>query len=120
MKLLAIDHVQLGMPVGKEERAAEFYANILGLKQVSKPAQLANRGGAWFENDSVKVHLGVEQDFRPARKAHPAFVLDDISTLLCLLKEKGYQITPAETMNGIERVHVNDPFGNRIELIGSK
>jgi len=118
--VLAIDHVQLAMPVGQEERAAEFYAGILGLKQVPKPAELANRGGVWFENDSVKVHLGVEPDFRPARKAHPAFVVDDISALLSLLKEKGYQTTPAETMNGIERFHVNDPFGNRIELMGIK
>ncbi len=119
MKLIAIDHVQLAMPVGEEKRAQEFYVDILGLKQVPKPTALAQRGGAWFENESVKVHLGVEVDFRPARKAHPAFIVEDLSELITMLKNKGYSITDAEPMTGIERVHVNDPFGNRIELMGT-
>lgn len=119
MKITAIDHVQLAMPAGEEQRAAQFYADILGLKQVPKPVELAHRGGAWFENDSVKVHLGVEADFRPARKAHPAFVVEDLSSLVALLKDRGYLITPAESLAGIERVHVADPFGNRIELISA-
>ncbi|MES1196319.1 MAG: VOC family protein [Steroidobacter sp.] len=120
MRVVAIDHVQLSMPAGEEGRAREFYEDILGLKQIPKPAELAVRGGAWFENDSVKVHLGVEQDFRPARKAHPAFVIEDLRGLIRLLNNKGYAITPAESMGDIERVHVNDPFGNRIELMTVK
>ena len=119
MKVIAIDHVQLAMPAGSEQRAAEFYADILGLKQVPKPAVLAQRGGAWFENDSVKIHLGVEHDFRPARKAHPALVVDDLKSLIALLQNKGFPITPAEKMGSVDRVHVNDPFGNRIELISA-
>ncbi|HVY23526.1 MAG TPA: VOC family protein [Steroidobacteraceae bacterium] len=119
MKITVIDHVQLSMPVGEEQRAREFYEGVLGLKQVPKPAELAVRGGAWFENDSVKVHLGVEADFRPARKAHPAFVVEDLSSLIALLQDRGYLITPAETLDGVERVHVADPFGNRIELINA-
>ena len=117
MKITAIDHVQLAMPAGEEVRAKEFYEDILGLKQVPKPAELAMRGGAWFENECVKVHLGVEQDFCPARKAHPAFVVEELASLISLLKDKGYLITPAESLEGIMRVHVADPFGNRIELI---
>jgi catechol 2,3-dioxygenase-like lactoylglutathione lyase family enzyme len=117
MRITAIDHVQLSMPAGEEMRAREFYADILGLRQVPKPAVLAQRGGAWFENGSVKVHLGVETDFRPARKAHPAFVVEALQELVAVLKDKGYPVTDAEPMSGIERVHIDDPFGNRIELM---
>ena len=117
MKIIAIDHVQLAMPVGEELLAEAFYVDILGLKRVAKPDGLAQRVGAWFENDSVKVHLGVEEKFHAARKAHPAFVVDELRELVLILKEKGYPITPAEPMTGIERIHVSDPFGNRIELI---
>ena len=120
MRIIAIDHVQLSMPVGEEARAKEFYADILGLKQVPKPEALALRGGAWFENDKVKVHLGVENGFRPARKAHPAFIVDGIDELIAVLNSKGYLVTVAEPMPGIERVHVDDPFGNRIELMEVK
>src|SRR6187551_1552795 len=73
--VVAIDHVQLAMPAGGEDRARAFYAGILGLAEVPKPPPLAPRGGCWFESDTVKVHLGVEPDFQPATKAHPAFVV---------------------------------------------
>ena len=119
MKVIAIDHVQLSMPIGEEQRAVEFYVDILGLKQVPKPEALAQRGGAWFEDEFVKIHLGVEHDFRAARKAHPAFVVEDLRSLIKLLNDRGYAITPAEKMGDVERVQVNDPFGNRIELIAS-
>jgi catechol 2,3-dioxygenase-like lactoylglutathione lyase family enzyme len=117
MRITAIDHVQLSMPAGQEARAKEFYADILGLKQVPKPEALAQRGGVWFENESVKVHLGVENEFRPARKAHPAFIVEGMRELIAVLKSNGYPVTVAESMAGIERVHVADPFGNRIELM---
>lgn len=119
MKLVAIDHVQLAMPEGQEAKAVLFYVDILGMKQVAKPAS-TSPGGEWFENDSVKLHLGVEKDFRPARKAHPALLVEELDVLLTMLREKGYQITAAEDMDGLRRAHVNDPFGNRIELISSQ
>jgi len=119
MKLIAIDHVQLAIPEGGEARAKSFYEDILGLKQVPKPAS-TSPGGAWFENGSVKLHVGVEKDFRPARKAHPALLVEELDVLVTLLQQKGYNITPAEQMDGFERVHVNDPFGNRIELMATR
>ncbi len=73
MRIVAIDHVQLAMPAGEEDKARAFYNGLLGLAEVAKPAELAKRGGAWFEVGSMKVHLGVESEFVPARKAHPAF-----------------------------------------------
>lgn len=89
------------------------------MKQIQKPQSLAQRGGAWFENGLVKVHLGVESDFGRARKAHPAFVIEGLGSLISLLSDKGYLITPAETVGGFARVYVADPFGNRIELISA-
>jgi catechol 2,3-dioxygenase-like lactoylglutathione lyase family enzyme len=117
--LLAIDHVQLAMPAGAEDRARAFYVGILGLAEVPKPPALAVRGGCWFEHGSVKVHLGVEADFRPARKAHPAFVVDDLDALLERCRAVGSTIVPAEDIAGTRRFHVDDPFGNRLELISS-
>jgi len=119
MKLIGIDHVQLAMPEGQEEQARSFYGEILGLKQVPKPAG-TNPGGVWFENDSVKLHLGVEKDFRPARKAHPALIVEGFNELLTILRQHGHTVTPAGKLNDVERVHVSDPFGNRIELISAR
>jgi len=85
MPIERLDHVQLAMPAGGEDAARRFYDETLGIPEVQKPAHLAKRGGCWFENGSVKIHLGVEQDFRPARKAHPALVVSDLSALIeCL------------------------------------
>jgi len=82
-----------------------------------KPAHLAERGGCWFEAAELKVHLGVEKDFVPARKAHPAFIVDHLSLLVARLKTAGCTITPDEPLDGYDRTYVNDPFGNRIELV---
>jgi catechol 2,3-dioxygenase-like lactoylglutathione lyase family enzyme len=120
MRITGIDHVQLAMPAGQEEAAREFYARTLGIPEVPKPPDLARRGGAWFEDGAVKVHLGVEADFRPARKAHPAFIVQDLATLVATLRSKGHEIVPADGVPGIFRVHVADPFGNRLELIDSR
>ena len=86
MTVLALHHVQLAMPSGREDNARAFYAGLLWLAEVAKPFHLAHRGGCWFEEGAVKVHLGVEVGFAPARKAHPAFVVDDLSRLsqVCL------------------------------------
>ena len=117
MRVTGIDHVQLSMPAGQEDIAREFYARTLGIPEVPKPPELAKRGGAWFEAGAVKIHLGVEADFRPARKAHPALVVEDLSTLVATLRSKGHEVVPAAGVAGYVRVHVFDPFGNRIELM---
>lgn len=117
MRVARIDHVQLAIPVGGEDRARRFYRNLLGLPEVPKPTHLAARGGCWFERADLKIHLGVDPNFRPARKAHPALVINDLAALIAALKTEGYSIQPDEPLDGHERAYVDDPFGNRIELI---
>jgi catechol 2,3-dioxygenase-like lactoylglutathione lyase family enzyme len=114
----AIDHVQLAMPVGKEQTAIDFYSGVLGMTEVPKPLELAKRGGCWFASGLVQVHLGVEADFRPARKAHPALRCNDYDFLLSKLQLAGVEIVQAADTPGVRRCHIHDPFGNRIELIG--
>lgn len=117
MTLLAIDHVQLAMPAGRESDARAFYAGILGLTEVAKPEDLAKRGGCWFESAAVKVHLGVDPDFHAAAKAHPAFLVDDVKRLEMAAAQAGYRTAADAPLEGYERIHVYDPFGNRIELM---
>jgi catechol 2,3-dioxygenase-like lactoylglutathione lyase family enzyme len=117
MTMRAIDHVQLAMPAGGEDRASAFYETLLGIPRVAKPAHLARRGGCWFETGTVRIHLGVEADFRPARKAHPALVVDGLSAVVDRLAEAGVPVTSDEPLAGYERIYVDDPFGNRIELM---
>ncbi len=118
MTILSIHHVQLAMPANQEDSARAFYVHILGLTEIPKPAELAKRGGAWFESDQVQLHLGVENDFRPARKAHPAFMVDDLDALLEKIQIAGYEWDQSQPpLEGFKRAHVFDPFGNRIELM---
>ena len=118
MTILSIDHVQIAMPAGEEEKARAFYINMLGFTEISKPAELAKRGGAWFESGNVQLHLGVEVDFKPARKAHPAFIIDDLDSLIANAQAAGYETdTSQPPLDGYKRAHVFDPFGNRIELM---
>ncbi|MDE3206099.1 MAG: VOC family protein [Acidobacteriota bacterium] len=117
MKVCAVDHVQLAMPSGDEDRARWFYAELLGIDEKPKPAKLAARGGCWFERGPLKIHLGVEQDFRPARKAHPALLVEDLPSLVDKLVAAGVEIRDDEPLEGYRRVYVDDPFGNRIELL---
>jgi catechol 2,3-dioxygenase-like lactoylglutathione lyase family enzyme len=113
-----IDHIQLAMPKGEEDRARAFYADILGLEELPKPAQLAARGGAWFRSGDVNLHLGVDPDFRPAKKGHPALRCTDYDALLTHLRERGIEITPDDLpFDGKPHCYINDPFGNRIELL---
>jgi catechol 2,3-dioxygenase-like lactoylglutathione lyase family enzyme len=116
MRILEIDHVQLAMPPGREDEARSFYSGLLGIPEAPKPSELAKRGGAWFETDGVKIHLGVEADFHPARKAHPALVVDDLQALVGILREAGVEVV-ADALAGYDRVYVSDPFGNRLELM---
>lgn len=117
MKVYAIDHVQLAMPPNEEDRARAFYSGVLGLQEIPKPANLASNGGVWFEQEYLKIHLGVEQDFRPARKAHPALLVESLHTLIERCQHAGYPSVAAEPIDGYQRVHIFDPFGNRIELM---
>jgi catechol 2,3-dioxygenase-like lactoylglutathione lyase family enzyme len=111
--IVGIDHVQLAMPSGLEANAREFYAGVLGIPEVPKPAELAGRGGAWFESGTVKIHLGVESDFRPAKKAHPGLLVDNLADVVRALTNSGYHVR----FEGSQHAYVADPFGNRIELI---
>ena len=116
----AIDHVQLAMPQGEEARARRFYCDLLGMEEVPKPPELAKRGGCWFASGEVQIHLGVENDFRPARKAHPALRCRDYEALLQRLREAGVEWKEALDIPGVCRCHIHDPFGNRIELIAQE
>lgn len=118
MTILSIDHVQIAMPAGEENQARVFYIELLGFYEIPKPAELAKRGGAWFESGNVQLHLGVEADFRVARKAHPAFIVDDLDGLIEKIKTAGYETdTSQPPLDGYKRAHIFDPFGNRIELM---
>jgi catechol 2,3-dioxygenase-like lactoylglutathione lyase family enzyme len=117
MTLRSMDHVLLAMPPDKEAEARAFYRDLLGIPEVKKPDNLARRGGCWFERGPVKIHLGVEQDFRPARKAHPAFLVEDVRALKAKVAAAGYNVSEDEPLAGYERMYVYDPFGNRIELM---
>jgi catechol 2,3-dioxygenase-like lactoylglutathione lyase family enzyme len=118
-RLTAIDHVQLAVPAGPDaEAAAEaFYGGLLGLDRIPKPPELAVRGGCWFESGAVKVHLGVEEEFRPARKAHPALVVQGLEELVRALEGAGHPVRRVEDVPGMPQCFVDDPFGNRIELV---
>ncbi len=116
-EVVGIHHVQLAMPPGREEEAEAFYSGVLGLTCVPKPAPLAGRGGCWFRASGAEVHLGVEEDFRPARKAHPALRVLGLPGLRRRLEDAGAAVTEEPPLEGWTRLHTADPFGNRIELI---
>lgn len=112
-----IHHVQVAIPPGGEERARRFYGTLLGLAEVPKPAALQARGGVWFATGNVQLHLGVDADFRPARKAHVALEVRDLQSLRAHLDEAGYRTGEDEPLPGYQRCYVADPFGNRTELL---
>ena len=114
-----LDHVQLASPAGSEELCDDFYVGLLGFKTLEKPPILAARGGRWYQRDEAVVHLGVEEDFLPAKKAHPALVIDYYEGLMARLEQAGVVVRPDESIPGVRRCHVEDPVGNRIELIDS-
>ncbi len=115
--VVALDHLQLAMPRGREAEARAFYGDILGLRELTKPANLAARGGVWFELGTQQLHLGVENDFHPAKKAHPAFLVRDLGRLRARLEQEGYKPYEDEPLDGYQRCYVADPFGNRLELM---
>lgn len=113
----AIDHVQLAAPAGCEDAARRFFGEILGMQEVPKPPLLAKRGGVWFASGEVQIHIGIEPDFRPAHKAHPALQCRNYDALITRLRAAGIEVVEAEDIPGVRRAHVHDPFGNRIELV---
>jgi catechol 2,3-dioxygenase-like lactoylglutathione lyase family enzyme len=116
-EILALDHVQLAMPAGQEAQARAFYRDVLGLAEEPKPANLAVRGGVWFRAGTLRLHLGVDPDFRPARKAHAALLVIGLTALAARCKAAGFTVVTDEPLEGFERVYVFDPFGNRLELL---
>jgi catechol 2,3-dioxygenase-like lactoylglutathione lyase family enzyme len=111
-----IDHVQVAAPAGCEEAARAFYGRLLGLEELPKPASLAARGGCWFRAGAQELHVGVEDAFAPARKAHPGLVVDDLEALRSRLAAAGIAVRDDNTIPGAVRLYVDDPFGNRLEL----
>jgi catechol 2,3-dioxygenase-like lactoylglutathione lyase family enzyme len=117
MTIVGLDHVQLAMPKGREDDADAFYRDLLGFTVVPKPEPLAARGGRWYEVGDVHVHLGVDADFRAATKAHPALVVDDLDALAARLEVAGVTPRWEDDQPGMRHFYVDDPFGNRLELI---
>ena len=115
--IVGLHHVQLAVPAGSEPALREFYGGVLGMTEVTKPAALAARGGAWFRSGATELHLGVESDFRPARKAHPALLVDDLDALTARLAAAGQDVRWDDLLPGHRRCYVEDPCGNRLELL---
>ena len=118
-EIVRLDHVQLAMPPGREEEAEAFYSGLLGFERLPKPPALAARGGCWFARGLVALHLGVEQDFRPARKAHPALVVDDLPALEGALRAAGVEVRPNGDRPPGTGAYADDPFGNRLEFMAA-
>jgi catechol 2,3-dioxygenase-like lactoylglutathione lyase family enzyme len=118
MALQRIDHVQVAGPPGCEPAARTFYGEILGLREVQKPPALADRGGVWFALGTQELHVGVEQDFRPAHRAHPALTSTRIDELAGRLATAGARVDWNDDIGGVRRFYTADPFGNRLEIVG--
>ncbi|MGX1976256.1 VOC family protein [Streptomyces kronopolitis] len=115
--ITGLDHIQLAAPPGTEDALRAFYADLLGMTEVRKPVALAARGGCWFEAGTARLHLGIEPDFRPARKAHPGFRVHDIEALATRLTTAGTPVTWDTTLPNHRRFHSVDPVGNRLEFL---
>ncbi|WP_280768069.1 VOC family protein [Salipaludibacillus daqingensis] len=113
----AIDHVQLAAPKGSEDQAREFFGGILQFQELVKPDVLKKRGGVWFNYGNVDIHIGIEEPFSPAQKAHPAFEVENIEKLKQRFKRFGTSFTEDNNLPGANRIYVNDPFGNRLEML---
>jgi catechol 2,3-dioxygenase-like lactoylglutathione lyase family enzyme len=122
IEFVGIDHVQLSMPPGGEAEARRFYGSVLGLREVTKPVELAARGGCWFKGSAigVAIHLGPEPGFRPLGKAHPALLIRDLNAARSLLAGAGVPIEEDDSGLPVRRCYIRDPFGNRIELVDAR
>lgn len=119
--LAAIDHVQLAIPAGGEDDARAYYVGVLAMTELPKPPLLAANGGCWFRSDSehghVEIHVGVEEPFDAAKKAHPGLLVQDVDVVAKTLAEHGYEIRWDDSVPGRRRFHSDDPHGNRLEFI---
>jgi catechol 2,3-dioxygenase-like lactoylglutathione lyase family enzyme len=111
-----IDHVQIAAPEGCQQAARDFFGRLLGLEEIEKPEPLRSRGGCWFRVGSRQLHIGVEKNFRPGGKAHPAFAVEEIEKLFAILTSAKIQCTWDEALGGVRRFYANDPWGNRLEF----
>ncbi|SDP39022.1 hypothetical protein SAMN04489867_2286 [Pedococcus dokdonensis] len=116
MSLVGLHHVQIACPEGSEDLLRAFYGELLGLPEIPKPPVLAARGGVWFRAGAHELHCGVEEDFVPARKAHPAFAVTDVDAMAATLEAAGHVLSWDTNLPGVRRFHTNDPVGNRVEL----
>lgn len=116
---MKLHHVQVSCPAGGEDAARRFYGDALGIPEVEKPPVLAARGGCWFRSDEVEVHVGVEDAFAPARKAHPAFLVEDIDQLATRVEAGGFSLTWDDDFPGYRRFHTADGNGNRVEILAA-
>jgi len=112
-----IDHIQLAAPIGSENEARLFFQGVLSLQEIVKPVELQKNGGVWFSNDQIHIHVGIEEKFVPAKKAHPAFEVADIESFASHIRQKGISIQMDDKLPGAKRFYVNDPFGNRLEFL---
>jgi len=112
-----IHHVQLAAPSGSEEAQRGFWTRTLGFAEVEKPPVLAGRGGCWFRRDGIEVHVGIDDEFQPARKAHPAFAVEDLDQWTARLTDAGYPVAWDQDFPGMRRFYTQDPFGNRLEFL---
>jgi catechol 2,3-dioxygenase-like lactoylglutathione lyase family enzyme len=116
LSVLGFDHVQLAAPPGREDEARRFYGDLLGMEELPKPEAIRSRGGVWFRAGDQELHIGVEDPFAPARKAHPGLVVSDLMTIRARLLEAGHDPEDNLAIAGVSRLFVHDPFGNRLEL----
>ena len=119
MSVVGLDHVQIAAPAGREDDARRFFGELVGLAEVAKPPSLAARGGVWFACGEQQLHVGVEEGFAPARKAHPAFSVRDLDGLRGRLERARLTVRPDDAIPGVRRFYADDPFGNRLEFVGA-
>ena len=112
-----VHHIQLAAPAGSEPALRAFYSGLLGMTELPKPAALARRGGAWFGAGTVELHLGIEADFQPARRAHPGLLVSGVDALASRLATAGHELTWDRSLPGHRRCYLADPVGNRLELL---
>lgn len=118
--ITALDHIQIALPAGQEAPMRSFYCHLLGMTEVEKPEALSGRGGFWAEGPGMQFHFGVDPQFRPQTKAHPAFTVGNFDRMLQRLEAAGRPVIPDERLPGVRRIFTTDPVGNRVELIAEQ